>query len=96
VADETVRPLTDPAATRGVDLMGTLRTYLESGGRINATAAQMPSHRHTVVHRIARIRDLTGLDATDTIGRERLVLGLQALAVEAAIAELPPPGLYQI
>jgi DNA-binding PucR family transcriptional regulator len=35
------------------------------------------AHRHTVAHRLERIHELTGFDATSYEDRERLGLGLK-------------------
>jgi hypothetical protein len=60
------------------DLVATLETYLELNGNMNATAAKVYAHRHTVAYRLDRIRELTGLDPADGEHRERLGLGLKA------------------
>lgn len=60
------------------DLVATLETYLELNGNMNATAARVFAHRHTVAYRLDRIRELTGLDPADGEHRERLGLGLKA------------------
>ena len=61
------------------DLVTTLDTYLERNCNINATASAVYAHRHTVSYRLERIRDLTGLDPTQSEDRERLGLGLKVL-----------------
>ena len=48
---------------------------------MNATAAAIYAHRHTVAYRLERERDLTGLDPFKQDGRERLGLGLKARAL---------------
>ena len=48
---------------------------------MNATAAAMPSHRHTVAYRLERIRELTGLDPLRAEDREQLGIALKARAV---------------
>jgi hypothetical protein len=60
------------------DLVATLETYLELNGNMNATAARIYAHRHTVAYRLDRIRELTGLDPAEGEDRERLGLGLKA------------------
>ncbi|HST38484.1 MAG TPA: helix-turn-helix domain-containing protein [Conexibacter sp.] len=60
------------------DLVATLETYLELNGNMNATAARIYAHRHTVAYRLDRIRELSGLDPADGEDRERLGLGLKA------------------
>jgi len=48
---------------------------------VNATAARLITHRHTVRYRLERVRELSGLDVGSTDGRERLGLGLKAMRV---------------
>ena len=48
---------------------------------MNATAASIYAHRHTIAYRLERIRDLTGFDPMKTEDRERLGLGLKAFRI---------------
>jgi sugar diacid utilization regulator len=57
---------------------------------MNATAAAMPAHRHTVAYRLERVREITGLDPLVGEDREQLGVALKARAVAAAHARLPP------
>jgi hypothetical protein len=66
----------------------TLATYLACDCNMNATAAAMPSHRHTVAYRLERIRELTGLDPLRAEDREQLGVALKARAV----VKLTPPS----
>jgi hypothetical protein len=72
-------------ADHGSDLVGTLRTYLTHGGNMNAAAAAIPSHRHTVAYRLERLRELTGLHPGRPEDRERLGLGVKAQLVLEAL-----------
>ena len=59
------------------ELVHTLWAYLDSNCNMNATAAAIFTHRHTVMHRLERIHELTGLDPTLCGDREQLGLGLK-------------------
>jgi sugar diacid utilization regulator len=59
------------------ELVHTLWAYLDSNCNMNATAATIFTHRHTVMHRLERIHELTGLDPTLCGDREQLGLGLK-------------------
>jgi sugar diacid utilization regulator len=59
------------------ELVHTLWAYLDSNCNMNATAAAIFTHRHTVMHRLERIHELTGLDPTVCGDREQLGLGLK-------------------
>jgi sugar diacid utilization regulator len=79
--EETVRPLVSYDEQYETDLLGTLATFLDCDANVNATAARLITHRHTVRYRFERVRELTGLDVASTDGREKLSLGLKAMRV---------------
>ncbi|HEX3618292.1 MAG TPA: helix-turn-helix domain-containing protein [Solirubrobacteraceae bacterium] len=87
--DDTVRPLVAYDEQYETDLMGTLATFLDCDANVNATAARLITHRHTVRYRFERVRELTGLDVQSTDGREKLSLGLKAMRV---LGIAPPRG----
>jgi sugar diacid utilization regulator len=78
---DTVRPLVSYDEQYETDLLGTLSTFLECDANVNATAARLITHRHTIRYRFERVRELTGLDVSSTDGREKLSLGLKAMRV---------------
>ena len=80
---ETVEPLVAHDSEYRTDLIGTLDTYLANDSNMNATAREVFAHRHTVAHRLTRIRELTGLDPAIGDDRERLGLGLKAYRILA-------------
>jgi sugar diacid utilization regulator len=80
---ETVEPLVAHDRQYRTDLIGTLETYLANDCNMNATARAVFAHRHTVAHRLGRIRELTGLDPALGDDRERLGLGLKAYRIVA-------------
>jgi sugar diacid utilization regulator len=74
----TVGPIVRYDKQYGTDLMATLESYLEHNCNMNATAAAVYAHRHTIAYRLDRIRELSGLDPSHGEHRERLGLGLKA------------------
>jgi DNA-binding PucR family transcriptional regulator len=87
--EETVRPLVVYDEQYETDLLGTLSTFLECDANVNATAARLITHRHTIRYRFERVRELTGLDVSSSDGREKLSLGLKAMRV---LGIAPPRG----
>ncbi|HSI81970.1 MAG TPA: helix-turn-helix domain-containing protein [Solirubrobacterales bacterium] len=81
--DETVAPLVAHDREYRTDLLGTLEAYLANDCNMNATARAVYAHRHTVAHRLGRIRELTGLDPSLGDDRERLGLGIKAYRIVA-------------
>jgi sugar diacid utilization regulator len=78
---ETVRPLVAYDEQYETDLLGTLATFLDCDANVNATAARLFTHRHTIRYRFERVRELTRLDVSSSDGREKLSLGLKAMRV---------------
>ena len=81
--EETVEPLVEHDREYRTDLLGTLETYLANDCNMNATARAVFAHRHTVAHRLTRIRELTKLDPSVGEDRERLGLGIKAYRIVA-------------
>ena len=88
--DETVLPLVTYDEQYETDLLGTLATFLDCDANVNATAARLITHRHTIRYRFERVRELTGLDVSSTDGREKLSLGLKAMRVLGIAAPRGP------
>lgn len=76
--EDTVAPLVTHDRRYHTDLLGTVEAYLANDCNMNATARVLYAHRHTIAHRLGRVRELTGLDAAVGDDRERLGLGLKA------------------
>jgi DNA-binding PucR family transcriptional regulator len=78
---DTVEPLVAHDDQYRTELVGTLEAYLAHDCDMNATARSVFAHRHTVAHRLARVRELTGLDPALGEDRERLGLGIKAYRI---------------
>ena len=81
--EDTIAPLVRYDDQYRTDLVGTLEAYLEQNCNMNATAAAIYAHRHTVAYRLERVKELTRLDPTLSEDRERLGLGLKAYRIIA-------------
>ena len=81
--EDTVQPRVAHDARYRTDLLATLEAYLASDYNMNATARAIFAHRHTVAHRLGRIKELTGLDPGMGEDRERLGLGVKAYRILA-------------
>jgi sugar diacid utilization regulator len=81
--EDTVAPIVAYDDQYSTDLVGTLESYLEHNCNMNATAAAIYAHRHTVAYRLERVKELTGLDPMQSEDRERLGLGLKAYRIIA-------------
>ena len=81
--EDTIAPLVRYDQQYSTDMLGTLEAYLAQNCSMNATAATIHAHRHTVSYRLERVRELTGLDPFTSEDRERLSLGLKAQRILA-------------
>ncbi len=79
--EDTIAPVVRYDDQYRTDLVGTLEAYFAHNCNMNATAAAIFAHRHTVAYRLDRVRELSGLDATQSEDRERLGLGLKAYRI---------------
>ncbi len=59
---ETLAPLLEHDRRHGANYVETLRRYLESDGSIQSVAADMFTHRNTVIYRMNNIKRLLGSD----------------------------------
>ncbi len=81
----SIGPALEHDARFRTEFVATFRAYLAHGGNMNATAAAIYAHRHTVAARLERVRALTGLDPVRPEDRERLGVGVKAQLVLDAL-----------
>ena len=81
--EDTVAAIVKYDDQYATDLVGTLEAYLDQNCNMNATAAAIYAHRHTVAYRLERVKELTQLDPMQSEDRERLGLGLKAYRIIA-------------
>jgi sugar diacid utilization regulator len=74
VSQSLGRLLEPPTRSRG-QLLETLETYLATGS-VKDAATALKLHRHTVLYRLDKLRELLGGDLDTTAGRMRLQLAL--------------------
>ncbi len=78
--------LVEPVAARdrekGSDLLRTLRVYFAVGANASAAADQLFLHRNSMLYRLSRVEELTGLDLKDPRAGLALRLGLLFLDEE--------------
>jgi len=77
--DRVLGPLTGGTANRRLELVATLEALLDSRS-IGEAAERLGVHRHTVVYRISRLRQL-GIDTDDPAQRHQLWLALRCLSL---------------
>jgi DNA-binding PucR family transcriptional regulator len=82
----SIGPALEHDARLRTEVVPTFRAYLRHGANMNATAAAIHAHRHTVAARLERLAALTRLDPAGHDDRERLGVGLKAHAILCAIS----------
>ncbi len=83
---ETLGPLVEHDRSKQGELIRTLNGFFEANGNLAKAAADLDVHRNTLVYRLERISELTGLNLDDA--DNRLILHL-ALKVQRVLATLP-------
>lgn len=73
---ETLQELTDDSQSRNKELLRTLEYYLKYQGNLQRVSKEMFTHYNTVVYRLKKIKELTGLDPRNSKERFRLELAL--------------------
>lgn len=76
LASTILQPLREHDDATGSELVVTLRTFLEEAGSTGEAARRMVVHRNTIIQRIRRIRELTGIDPTSLPNAAELWLAL--------------------
>jgi purine catabolism regulator len=82
---DTMGPLVEHDERKGGELSRTLSGFFEANGNLAKAAAELDVHRNTLVYRLERISDLTGLDLDDPDNRLVLHLALKVQRVLATI-----------
>ncbi len=83
---ETLGPLVEHDERKQGDLIRTLSGFFEANGNLAKAANDLNVHRNTLVYRLERIAELTGLNLDDP--DNRLILHL-SLKIQRVLATLP-------
>lgn len=76
---ETVGPLQAYDQEHGTDLVGTLQAYFAEHGNARRAAQRLYVHYNTVLYRLQRITEITGLSLDDADARLNLQVGMKLL-----------------
>ncbi|MEW5718717.1 MAG: helix-turn-helix domain-containing protein [Chloroflexota bacterium] len=75
---ETIGTLVEYDRTQGTDLIETLTSYFAHKGNLSQTAEALFVHRNTLLYRMERIREISGLDLDNPETRLSIELALRA------------------
>jgi PucR C-terminal helix-turn-helix domain len=81
VVSATLGPVLTLPPERRDPLINTVRTWLQRGQSVAATATEMHCHRNTVNYRLRRFAELTGRSLADNTWLAQVVLAVEAPAV---------------
>lgn len=87
---DALGPLVEHDNRKQSDLIRTLNGFFEANGNLAKAAQELDVHRNTLVYRLERISELTGLDLDDS--DNRLILHL-ALKTQRVLATIPGKGM---
>ena len=93
LVEKTLGPVLSHDATRGTQLMETLKAYVEHSGHVQAAAAALRIHPNTMHQRLRRVAQLANVDVHDYRNLGSLVLALEwdrmMRAREGSVGALP-------
>jgi len=75
---ETIGALVEYDRTQHTNLVETLAAYFAHNGNLSATAEALFVHRNTLLYRMERIREISGLDLDNPETRLSIQLALRA------------------
>jgi sugar diacid utilization regulator len=76
-AEELLAPLDEYDRRHGTNLISTLEAFLAANGVLQRASLNMAVHVNTLSYRLQRIRDLTGIDLSDSEARLEVHLAVQ-------------------
>lgn len=79
---EILEPLVRYDNEKGTELIDTLRKYFECAGNLKKISEEMYTHYNTVIYRIQRIKEITGIDLEDYEDRLNFQISLKILEMQ--------------
>ncbi len=79
---EILEPLVKYDKEKGTELIETLRKYFECAGNLKKVSEEMYTHYNTVIYRIQRIKEITGIDFEDYDDRLNFQISLKILEMQ--------------
>lgn len=73
----TLKPLVDYDTKKSTELIRTLEIYFKNNGNLTKISKEMFTHYNTVLYRIGRINDITGMNLDDSHHRLNLEIALK-------------------
>ncbi|WP_411680300.1 PucR family transcriptional regulator [Clostridium thailandense] len=77
--NDTINPIVEYDKLNNTELIKTLKVYFDCNGNMRKISKVMFMHYNTIVYRIQKIKDITGIDFEDSDSRLKFELALKAL-----------------
>lgn len=77
--NDTINPIVEYDKLNNTELIKTLRVYFECNGNMKKISKEMFMHYNTIIYRIQKIKDITGVDFENGDSRLRFEIALKAL-----------------
>lgn len=75
--DSTLKPLTEYDKKKSTELIKTLESYFNNNGNLKKMSDELFTHYNTILYRIQRIMEITGMDLEDPSDRLNLDISLK-------------------
>jgi len=75
----TIKPLIEYDTINNTELVKTLKTYFQCDGNKKKISEKMYMHYNTIIYRLQKIQDITGLDLEEGDSRLNLEIALKAI-----------------
>lgn len=75
--DTTIKPLSDYDKVKSTELVKTLEIYFKSNGNLKKMSEYLYTHYNTVLYRMQRIKEITGMDLENSKDRLSLEVSLK-------------------
>ena len=85
IVRDTLEPLVAADRRRGSDLIGTLIVFLDENGNVSSAARRLHLNRHSLLHRLQRIEQLTNRSLASHETRMLLDVSIRARTLRAPV-----------
>jgi purine catabolism regulator len=77
--EDTIKPLMEYDKANNTELVKTLKNYFQCNGNMKKLSEKMYMHYNTIIYRLQKIKEITGLDIDDSNSRLNLEIALKII-----------------
>lgn len=78
---DTIKPLIEYDKTNNSELVKTLKIYFQCNGNMKKISEKMYMHYNTIIYRLQKIREITGMNIDDSDSRLNLEIALKSMDI---------------